>query len=356
MTSQNLDWYLKEAEAYAGTASVQPDGSNFSLTPPSQLSLKYDRLRQHLAQIGSPTTIAINWSIASSKISRNGSSSKFVGVPSAQPLTLIDLDRLYREGYLMKKLSPEDLYQFPVHTLGGAYFQYMCRGKFYEFDKNPTIPRSEIEWLFRSIRQTHDFYHLITEIYHYGWDGGFVMYEKPECYERDRLILTEELCLYGFMMGQVRLQAAVPIVAEWIETGLEEARKWLKEAFPLWQKTKNYNSVKKFVFPNFIATCEKFTYASFKLGRLTSKVTVEDYLSDLEGRLTPLSPSATVTEREYRQKMLESFERGLRSYSLLGMKWERYLGNSLQEIREFLNIPRRQHFQSGSHYLDADCY
>ncbi|NEO51754.1 MAG: hypothetical protein F6K54_00810 [Okeania sp. SIO3B5] len=164
-------------------------------------------------------------------------------VPPPQPLCLTDFHTLCQERYLPPKPSPEDLAHFPPNTLGGAYFQYMCDGKFYEFDKNPTTPNSESEWLMGLLRQTHDFFHLMAEIYHYGWDGGFVVYNDPKSYERDLLVHAEEICIYSFILGQCRLKAAIPIVAEWSNTVMKNGSIWVKDAYQLWLESQNYETV-----------------------------------------------------------------------------------------------------------------
>ncbi len=254
----------------------------------------------------------------------------------------------------MADLSPGDLENFPLETLGGAYLQYMCHGGFYEFDKNPMTPDSDLKWFLRLLRQTHDFYHLVTEIYHYSWDGGFIVYNNPKFYERDLLVLSEEMCIYAFIMGQVRLKEVIPIVAQWTNNCLSYSSKWLKDAYQLWLDTQDYEAIKQFDFVNFLSECEKWMYASFKLGCLESEICVDDYLEELHEILEPLPSNATPEEQECREMVLESFERGLRSYPLVCFQWDRYLGNTLKEVRELLRIPRRKLFRDGSYYLDAD--
>ena len=354
MNIQNIKAYLEEAQNYVGKNHYNLDGSTFSLTPSSELLSKYDLLRKNLERQDPKhkvSWIPKNWSLEISQLS-NGTPKKN---PISQHLSLSKIDDLCQDRYLIADLSPEDVAHFPSNTLGGAYFQYMDRGKFYEFDKNPLIPNSDIKWFIRLLRQTHDFYHLITEIYHYGWDGGFLVYDDPQCYERDLLVLSEEMCLHAFLLGQVRLKAVIPTIAEWVNTSLYHCSAWLKEAYPLWLQTHNYEFLKKqFCFPSFIANCEQWMYASFKLGRLETQICVDEYLEELDSILEPLPSHATPEQQAYRDMLLESFERGLRSRPLVCFQWDRYLGNKLQDVRDFLNIPPRQTFQENSHYLDAD--
>ncbi|NEP02135.1 MAG: hypothetical protein F6K58_26465 [Symploca sp. SIO2E9] len=355
MKTKDIQFYLKEAESYTGKNQFNVDGSNFSLIPSSELSLKYDQLRQHLTQQNPQTKVfwmPRNWSNTIPQV-LNGDQKT---IPVAQPLCLAKLDTLCRERYLVADLSPEDLADFPFNTLGGAYFQYMCHGKFYEFDKNPMTPDSDMKWIIRLLRQTHDFYHLTSEIYHYDWDGGFVVYNDPQCYKRDLLVLSEEVCLYAFILGQVRLKAVIPIIAEWANQCISYCSKWLKDAYQLSLKTQNFEIVQQFSFPTFISDCEKLTYASFKLDCLDTEICVDEYLEELYEVLEPLRSHATLEEQECRDMVLENFERGLRSAPLVCFQWDRYLSNTLQEVREFLNIPRRKLFKDGSYYLDADLY
>ena len=355
MKIKDILFYLKEAESYAGKNHFHPDESTFTLIPASELPLQYEQLRQKLEPQNpqsKPPRIARNWSRIISQI-QNGKQSS---IPLSQPLCLADINTLCRDRYLVADLSPDDLAHFPENTLGSAYFQYMNDGKFYEFDKNPLTPDSDIKWFMRYLRQTHDFYHLVTEIYHYGWDGGFLIYNNPQHYAQDLLVLCEEMCIYAFIMGQVRLKAVIPIIAEWANTVIASSENWLKDAYPLWLQTQNYQTMEQFGMANFIGDCEKFMYASFKLGCLDSEICVDEYLEELTKVLKPLPSNATPEEREYRDMVLESFERGLQSKPLIGCQWDRYLGNTLQEVREFLNIPRRKLFKDGSHYLKADLY
>ncbi|MDF0552320.1 Coq4 family protein [Kamptonema sp. UHCC 0994] len=353
MKIKDIEFYLKEAENYAGKNHFNQDGSTFVLVPASELPLQYEQLRQKLAQKNpqsQPPQIPRNWSRIIPQ-RQNGNESN---IPPSQPLCLADINVLCRDRYLVTDLSPDNLAHFPENTLGGAYFQYMNDGRFYEFDKNPMTPDSDIKWLIRLLRQTHDFYHLVTEIYHYDWNGGFLVHNDPQHYTRDMLVLSEEMCIYAFIMGQVRLKAVIPIIAEWANIVIASSEKWLKDAYQLWVDTQNYELVEQFGFANFIGDCEKFMYASFKLGCLDTEICVDEYLEELHQILEPLPSNATSEEREYRDMLLESFERGLRSKPLICCQWDRYLANTLQEVREFLNIPRRKLFKDGSHYLKAD--
>ena len=351
MKNKDLQFYLKESESHAGQHHLNVDGSTFSLISSSELSSKYDQLRQKLAKQDSQSKLSLiprNWSTSIPQIPNE----EQTPIPVPQPLCLANLGTLCRDRYLVADLSPEDLAYFPINTLGGAYYQYMCHGKFYEFD----TPDSDIKWLIRLHRQTHDFYHLVTEIYHYGWDGGFVVYNNPQCYARDLLVLSEEVCIYAFILGQVRLKAVIPIIAEWANKCISHCSHWLKDGYQLWTDTQNGEIVKQFAFHNFISDCEKFIYASFKLGCLDTEICVNEYLEELDEILEPLPSNATPEEQEYRDMVLESFERGLRTNPLVCFQWDRYLGNTLQEVREFLNIPRRKFFKDGSYYLEADLY
>ncbi|MDJ1185665.1 hypothetical protein [Roseofilum casamattae] len=355
MDSKEIAFYLHEAKPYAGKNHIQPDGSDLGMVQPSELLLKYEQIRKNVGQPNDPgrvPKIARKWSATPTTSSTECRTT----IPAPQDLRLRKLDILRRDRYLTTHLCPEDLQYFPFDTLGGAFFQYMCHGEFYEFDKNPKEPESEIEWFMHLLRQTHDFYHLVTEIYHYGWDGGYLAYD-PELYLRDRLVLSEEMCIYAFIMGQVRLKAVIPIVAEWAINAIFYSRQWLKDAYSLWLQTQNSKSLEKFGFSHFIGDCEQFMYASFKLGCLEKQVCVDEYLQALDENLQKLAPEKrTVEEREYQDMVLESFERGLRSKPLICFQWECYLSNTLQEVREFLNIPQRKLFKEGSYYLDADLY
>lgn len=229
--NKSVEFYLKEAESFAGKPHFQPDGSTFTLIPNSELPLKYEQLRDKLEGDESKTTrIAKNWSTAT--LQMRNTDNRIVSPP--QPLCLTDFYTLCQNRYLPPKPSLEDLAHFPPNTLGGAYFQYMCDGKFYEFDKNPATPNSEGEWLMGLLRQTHDFFHLTAEIYHYGWDGGFLVYNNPKSYERDLLVHAEEICIYSFILGQCRLKATIQIVAEWSNNVMKNSSMWVKDAYQLW--------------------------------------------------------------------------------------------------------------------------
>ena len=352
----NIEVCLNEADAYVGKHDYNSDGSNFLLISHSELPSHYKQLHQKSRQQDSQdkiSSISRNWSIESLGIQHKDS----LNVEVSPALCLAEINTLRQTRYLVADLSPKNVAHFPLHTLGGAYFQYMCDGKFYEFDKNPLTPNSDIEWFIRLLRQTHDFYHLVGEFYHYGWDGGFLIYKDPQLYERDLLVLAEEMCLYAFMLGQVRLKAVIPIVADWANTSISHCSKWIVNAYPLWLSTKNYDYVsKQFRFPTFIAECERWMYASFKLGYLDIEICVDEYLEELYAALQPLSSQTTLAEKEYRDTILESFERGLRSKPLVCFQWDRYLSHTLQEVREFLEIPRRRLFKAGSHYIQADLH
>ncbi|NER31254.1 MAG: hypothetical protein F6J89_27460 [Symploca sp. SIO1C4] len=355
MNTKDIECHLKDAEGYAGKNQFNVDGSNFSLIASSELSLKYEQLRQKLIQQRPQKKvpwIPKNWSNTMLQMGNQDQKN----IPTPQSFCLTNLDTLCRDRYLVVDLSPEDLAHFPLDTLGGAYFQYMRHGNFYEFDKNPMTPDSDLKWIIRLLRQTHDFYHLVAEIYHYGWDGGFIIYNDPRYYTRDLLVLSEEVCLYAFTLGQVRLKEAIPIIAEWANRCISHCYEWLKDAYQLLLHTQKFEMVARFNFPTFISDCEKLTYASFKLGCLDTEICVDEYLQELYEVLEPLPSNATLEEQECRDMVLESFERGLRSNPLVCFQWDRYLGNTLQEVREFLNIPRRKLFKDGSHYLDADLY
>lgn len=350
---KDVQLYLKEAESFAGRPHFHPDGSTFGLTANSELSLKYEQLRDKLVGDESKTTrIAKNWSTVA--IQTKNIDNRIV--PRPQPLCLADFYTLCRDRYLVPKLSPEDLAHFPPNTLGGAYFQYMCDGRFYEFDKNPKPPNSESEWLMGLLRQTHDFFHLIAEIYHYGWDGGFLVYNDPKCYKRDLVVFAEEISIYAFILGQCRLKDAIPIVSEWSNTVIKSSSMWVKDGYQIWLHSQNYETVTDQLGVDCITIVEKFMYASFKMGCIDNEISVDEYLEELERILEPLPEDATFEEREYKDIVLESFERGLRSKPLVCVQWERYLGNTLREVREFLNVPKRRLFKEGSHYLEADLY
>jgi ubiquinone biosynthesis protein Coq4 len=355
MKKKDIQFYLKEAESYVGKHFVQPDGSIFVMTPPSELQLKYEQLHQKLKRQnpqGKVPRIAKNWSTEIHQVHDGEQKS----IPEPQPLCLADINNLCRDRYLMVDLSPEELAHFPPNTLGGAYVQYMCHGKFYEFDKNPMTPDSDIKWFVHLLRQTHDFYHLVTESYHYGSDGGSVVYNDPQLYARNLLVLSEEMCIYAFIMGQVRLKAVIPIVARWANKCIYYCSKRIKDIYQIWLRTQNNETVEQVGFVNLIADCEKWMYTSFKLGCLDTEICVDEYLEELDEVLESLPSNAISEEQEYRDMVLESFERGLRSKPLVCFQWDRYLGNTLQEVREFLDIPRRKLFKEGSQYLDADLY
>lgn len=97
-------------------------------------------------------------------------------------------------------------------------------------------------------------------------------------------------------------------------------------------------------------------YQSFQTNGLETEICVEAYLTELQAILF-LSPQPhEAIAQEYREMILESFERGLQSKPLICFRWDDYLGHSLQDIRAFLEIPRRRLFRVGSHYLEADLY
>ncbi|NEO84738.1 MAG: hypothetical protein F6J87_10855 [Spirulina sp. SIO3F2] len=359
---KDIDFYLNQATTYAGQNDYNADGSNFSLVPNSEKASYYEELHGKLVQQDfqdKASSMAMNWSIKNLEVQRQVSIEykKSLSIDKFIHLCLTDIEILQNERYLVANLSPGGLAHFPKNTLGGAYLQYMCDGKFYEFDKNPLATNSDVEWFIRLLRQTHDFYHLVGEFYHYGWDGGFIVYNDPQCYERDLLVLHEEMYIYAFILGQVHLKSIIPIFAEWVNTSMPHCSRWLTNAYPLWLNTSDYKqSSKNFRFPTFIAECEKWMYASFKLNCLDIEICVDEYLEELYSALQPLPSQATLEEKEYRDSMLESFERGLRSKPLTCFRWDRYLGYPLQEVREFLGIPRRKIFKDSSHYIQADLY
>ncbi len=321
--------------------------------PDADLPSEYEKLRRKIGQqnfTGEDPYIARNWS--KTKIVTSSETSRINLTP--QNLCLSNLNDLCCDRYLVSYLSPEDLVNFPEHTLGGAFFQYMNDGKFYEFDKNPLNPDSDLKWLIRLLRQTHDFYHLASEVYHYGWKGGYLVYNDPRRYEDDLLVMCEEICIYAFMMGQIRLKEVIPIVVDWANNGYLHCETWLKVAYPIWRDTEDHNKLKDFEFFRFIGDCEKFAYASMKLGQLDTDVCVDEYMEEFYRALQPLPSNARLEEHDFRNMILESFERGLRSKPLICFQWNRYLANDLKEVRDFLNIPRRKLFKTGSHFLKAD--
>ncbi|MGK7925598.1 MAG: Coq4 family protein [Spirulina sp.] len=320
--------YLREARQFSGRSQINPDGSTFMVTPFSQLGQKVDELRQKLGLESS----------FEQQYDRD-----WLSIPNPQPLALTNIDRLCDRRYLMKPFAPRDLAHFPADTLGGAYVQYRFDAKFYDFDKDPLPTDSEVTWLMRLIRQTHDFYHIVSEIYHYGWDGGYLVFDDPLQDARDRLVFSEEYCVIAFRLAQSRLLETIPIIADLANAYRRVAIEPRVQDIPL--IVKQYDGL-----------CEELMYVSFKQGFLAGEISVDDYLDQLDRDLLPLSKDASEDEFLFRDMILECFEQGLRAKSLICFEWDRYLGNSLKEVREFLQIPRRKIFKAGSHYLEADLY
>ena len=356
MNSVNqINFFLKETEPYIGKHGYNADGSNFSLVSHSESAKKYSQLEQKfggLKHTNQSVYIARNWSdlidnIADSNLSIGKKSSD-------QNLHLNSLDELSKERYLVAGLSPENLIQYDPNTLGGSYLEYMCDGRFYEFDKKPLVPDSDIKWFLCLMRQTHDFYHLIGEFYHYGWDGGFVAYDNERSYQRDLIVLAEEVCLHAFIMGQTRLENVIPIVAQWCNTSLVHCSKWIRDAHQLWLLNNDYEVIRKqFLFPTFIEDCEKWMYVSFKTNMLEKKFSADEYLKIFYKALKPARKQSAL-EEEYRSYIIESFERGVRSKPLICLKWDQYFDKKLQDVRDFLQVPKRKLFRDGSHYLKVD--
>lgn len=344
--------YLLEAEIQVGKNYFNSDKSTFLLVPDSDLEYEYANLRHDLQKNGSDQShfIARKWS--SIAVDKTQPNDNYPLIANSLKLSCIKFLRNNR--YLLPDLSPQDLVQFPEKTLGGAYLQYMNDARFYEFDKNPLSPDCDLNWLIRLMRQTHDFYHLVGEFYHYGWEGGYLVYNDPKRFNQDMLVLIEEICIYAFIMGQVRLKEVIPIVADWANHGYGHCASWLNQAYPIWRDTKDFGKVADFAFHRFIGDCEKYTYASMKLDRLEAAICIDDYLDEINRMLPPLAINTSWEEREARDMVLESFERGLRSKPLICFEWDKYLANDLDDIRAFLNIPRRKLFREGSHYLQAD--
>ncbi|WP_197418989.1 MULTISPECIES: Coq4 family protein [unclassified Sphingomonas] len=349
---ENIHKYILEADDYVGKNYFNTDDSTFLLVPDDKLNSWYELLKDKIEQSKScPLNfVARKWS--SIDINRYHWVRRIC--LEQRELELSTVEQLCRVKYCLPYLSPQDLADLPDSSMGGAYLQYMNDAKFYEFDKNPLSPDSDMKWLIRLMRQTHDFYHLVGEFYHYGWEGGYLVYNDPRCFGHDMLVLIEEICIYAFMMGQVRLKEVIPTVADWANNGYGHCAAWLTQAYPIWRDTQDFSRIEHFEFPRFIGDCEKFTYASMKLGQLEAEVCVDDFLNDLHRLLPPLPLDAGLEEREARDMVLESFERGLRSRPLICFEWDRYLANDLNEVRAFLNIPRRKRFRDGSHYLKAD--
>jgi ubiquinone biosynthesis protein COQ4 len=87
---------------------------------------------------------------------------------------------LYATGY-MPKIQLQDLTRMPQGSLGRHYAELLNREGF-DMDFYPTIaPRSEMEYLVLRLRQTHDFFHLLT-----GYDTS----------------LEGELALQSFIVAQ----------------------------------------------------------------------------------------------------------------------------------------------------------
>ncbi|MEM8642131.1 MAG: hypothetical protein AAGG51_25465 [Cyanobacteria bacterium P01_G01_bin.54] len=348
-----IDFFLKEAEAYVGTHRCNADGSNFSLILYSEVAEKYSELRQKLKRLNlTHLYVARNWSSLINNIRDHDSSRSEKN--TFQNLYLNSLNELCRERYFVANLSPENLIQFPSNTLGGSYLEYMCDGRFYEFDKQPLASNSDVEWFFRLIGKTHDFYHLVGEFYHYGWDGGFITYENERSHQRDLIVLAEEVCLYAFIMGQTRLNNVIPIVAEWCNTSLIHCSEWIKNARRSWLLDNDYEAIRKqFLFPSFIEDCEKWMYVSFKTNTLARRFCADEYLRAFYKALKP-ARKQSVLEEEYRSYIMESFERGVRSKPLVCLKWDQYFDRKLQDVRDFLQVPKRKLFRDGSHYLKVD--
>ena len=145
-------------------------------------------------------------------------------------------------------------------------------------------------------------------------------------------------------------------MAEWSNTVMTNSSMWVKDAYQLWLQYQNYETIIQKLGFDCLTITEQLIYAAFKIGCIDKEVCVDEYLEELDRILEPLPDDATPEEREYKAMVLENFERGLRSKPLLCVQWERYLGNTLREVREFLHIPKRQLFKNGSHYLEADLY
>ena len=318
--------YLKEAQKFSGKSQINPDGSTFMITPFSQLRQKFDEMRHKLGiESLEQRSDRDYWDV------------------NPQPLALTEIEILCDRRYLMQSFTPQDLAHFPSDTLGGAYAQYRFDAKFYSFDKNPLTVNSDITWLIRLLRQTHDFYHIVSEIYHYGWDGGYLVLDDPQQDSRDRLVFSEEFCLMAFRLAQSRLIETIPIITE------------LASSYRCFVSEPKLQDI-PFILRRYDALCEEFMYIALKLGLFSQDISVDRYLEGLKQSLFPLPEGASDDEVIFRKMIIESFEQGLRAKPLICFQWDRYLGNSLQDVRNFLQIPQRKIFKAGTHYLKADLY
>ncbi|MEM9542643.1 MAG: hypothetical protein AAGA60_24525 [Cyanobacteria bacterium P01_E01_bin.42] len=320
--------YLREARQFSGRSQINPDGSTFMTVPFSQLRHKFDEMRDKLG--------------IELCLDRRGDRDRW-SISHPQLLTLAKIETLCEERYLLPSFTPQNLAHFPVDSLGGAYAQYRFDAKFYSFDKHPLAPDSDQTWSIRLLRQTHDFYHIVSEIYHYGWDGGYLVLDDPQHDSRDRLVFSEEFCLMAFRLAQSRLIETIPIIAE------------LANSYRRFISKPNLQDI-PFILKRYDGLCEEFMYLALKLGLFARDIAIDDYLVHLEQTLIPLPKRASDDEWLFRKMILESFEQGLRAKPLICFQWDRYLGNSLQEVRNFLQISRRTTFKAGTHYLKADLY
>ena len=256
---------------------------------------------------------------------------------------------LMQKRALLPDLDVDRLARMPEDTLGGAYGRFMKATGYthdvfspldrYRFPAS-TVPdkgvdlisgNSDLDWVRRWTRQTHDFGHLVSE--YSMMAKGFAIPAGTEAAAGKHLVEhrqthLEEMAFRTFWMGQTHHPVSAPTVA-----------KWIRDVPHYFDRIEGLRAHQDMSFE----VLEELAHRAIAEGTLESTRPLHARMKRIVRDAVPANLESLPTDqRRFIEQLVDAYERGLDARSTLTIRWDTLLDRPLDSLKQELGLaPRR---------------
>ncbi|MEB3187576.1 MAG: hypothetical protein VKP72_09085 [bacterium] len=250
---------------------------------------------------------------------------------------------------LLPDLDIDRLARMPEDTLGGAYGRFMQATGYthdvfapldrYRFPAS-TVPaegvdlirgNSDLDWVRRWTRQTHDFGHLVSE--YSMMARGFAIPAASDAAAGRHLLQhrqthLEEMAFRTFWMGQTHHPVSATTVAGWI-----------RDVPRYFDRIEGLRAHQDMSFE----VLEELAHRAIADGTLESTRPLHARMKQIVRDAVPARVDRLpADQRRFIEQMVDAYERGLDARSTLTLRWDRLLERPLDGLKSDLGLaPRR---------------
>ena len=250
---------------------------------------------------------------------------------------------------LLPDLDVDRLARMPEDTLGGAYGRFM-KATGYTHDVFAPLDRyrfpaskapaegvdliqgnSDLDWVRRWTRQTHDFGHLVSE--YSMMAKGFAIPASNDLAAGKHLLEhrqthLEEMAFRTFWMGQTHHPVSATTVAGWIRD--------VPRYFDRIEGLRTHQDMS-------FEVLEELAHRAIAEGTLESTRPMHARMKRIVRDAVPANLESLPTDqRRFIEQMVDAYERGLDARSTLAIRWDTLLDRPLDGLKQELGLaPRR---------------